>query len=123
MIGCVETLAYARYRRPDAFMNPTERKMAVDGMANSVKVLPPEVVAQISSLSAPVMACFGFTLYFMRLGELERQHRANRRDDQVSASAEDILAQQPPFQPEPNYNNGTAPSPPPVDVIRSLQEN
>lgn len=127
LIGCVETIAYGRYRRPDAFMAPVERKMAVDGLAQSVKVLPADVVAQISSLSAPVMACFGFALYFMRLGELEQRHRAERRDERVSAGADDILSRQPVYPTEeygnPPSPNGSGPSVPPLDLIRGLQES
>jgi hypothetical protein len=119
----VETLAFARYRSPDAAMQPAERKMAVDGLTNSVRVLPAEVVSQISSLSAPVMACFGFALYFIRLGELEQRYRANKRDQHVSAQTDDILAGMPPYTApagEPDANGFVVP---PKDLIRGLQEN
>jgi hypothetical protein len=94
LIGGIETLAYARYRTRDARMTPDERAMTLEGLSKSTTVLPAEVVSQISSLSAPVMACCGFVLYFMRLGEMEQRHRANKRDDQLSAQAGPLLASQ-----------------------------
>ncbi len=103
MIGCIETFAYARYRTPEARMAPEERRMALEGLANSVKVLPASVVGQISSLSAPVMCLMGFMLYANRLGELESRRRANRKEDTVSAQAEQWLSQQPT---NGEYNHG-----------------
>lgn len=103
MIGCIETFAYARYRTTEARMAPEERRMALEGLANSVKVLPAHVVGQISSLSAPVMCLMGFLLYANRLGELEARRRANRKEDTVSAQAEQWLNDQ---QPAADYQHG-----------------
>jgi hypothetical protein len=124
MIGCVETFAYARYRTPEARMAPEERRMALEGLANSVKVLPAHVVGQISSLSAPVMCLMGFLLYANRLGELEARRRANRREDTVSSQAEEWLNQQP--QPQPEYRHGPVADngfrAPAKDMLSDLQE-
>lgn len=103
MIGCIETFAYARYRTTEARMSTEERRMALEGLANSVKVLPATVVGQISSLSAPVMCLMGFMLYANRLGELEARRKANRRDTTVSAQAEQWLSNQ---QPTTEYQHG-----------------
>lgn len=94
MIGVIETFAYSRYRTPDARMTPDERKMALEGLAQSVKVLPAEIVGQISNLSAPVMCLMGFILYANRLGELESRRRANKRDEAISEQANEWLANQ-----------------------------
>lgn len=102
MIGCIETFAYARYRTTEARMAPEERRMALEGLAKSVTVLPAHVVGQISSLSAPVMCLMGFLLYANRLGELEARRRANRKEDTVSAQAEQWLNE----QPNPEYQHG-----------------
>lgn len=123
MIGCIETFAYARYRTPDARMAPDERRMALEGLANSVKVLPGQVVDQISSLSAPVMCLMGFMLYANRLGEMEAKRRANRREDTVSAQAEEWLSQQPnsgEYQHGPVADNGFRA--PDKNMLTDLQE-
>lgn len=122
MIGCMESLAYARYRRPDARMTPDERNMALEGLAESVKVLPSDVVDQISSLSAPVMACMGFALYAVRLGEMESAHRANKRDNAISRNVDEILAQQPQQEYVPDQTGANGFGIPSKDFISSLQE-
>lgn len=119
-IGIVETLAYSRYRTPEARMNPTERKMALDGVADSMKVLPQDVVNQISALSAPVMAIMGFGLYFVRLGEMEQRLRAERRDQRISESVDTILASQPNEPSGQDSANGYVV--PPKSYIQGMQE-
>ena len=120
LIGTVETIAYARYRTPDARMTKTERDMAVTGLAKSAEVLPTEVVKQVSALSAPVMACMGFALYFLRLGEMEQRLRAERQSKTVADQAEEFLANQPVYPTPTVSENGTYA--PPKSFLQNLQE-
>jgi len=123
MIGVIETFAYSRYRTPEARMTPDERKMALEGLAQSVKVLPADVVGQISNLSAPVMCLMGFILYANRLGELESRRRANKRDQAISEQASEWLANQPPpaeYAHGPVDQNGFAA--PSKSLLNDLQE-
>ena len=122
MIGVIETFAYQRYRTPDARMTPDERRMALEGLSKSVSVLPASIVNQVSGLSAPVMCLMGFMLYANRLGELEARRRANRREETVSAQAEQWLSEQPPvdYTHGPVDANGFAA--PSKSLLNDLQE-
>lgn len=126
LVGSIETLAYMRYRRKESRMTPDERAMAIEGLSKSVQVLPADVVSQISSLSAPVMALFGFMLYVVRLGEMENAYRAEKRDARITRQVDSILANQP--SPEPVYPTNQQPDVngfvvPPKDLLQSLQES
>jgi hypothetical protein len=119
IIGTMETLAYARYRTHESRMTKDEREMTLTGLSKSVEVLPADVVKQVSSLSAPVMACMGLALYFLRLGEMEQRLRANRKDQTTSQRAEEYLASYP-ADPQTVTENGTYV--PPKSMVQDLME-